>query len=180
MKRRFGFDSPKNRPIEESIRWAAENGFGYIDFQADVPPNNIASFDAARVRTVRELCETHDIAIGIHPSSAINNAEYTPIMSEAVDDYLFANLELAQQLGCGWLIGHGGYHFGDVAQRRDAAIKRIQRLVARAEEAEIVIFLKTTIENQSMPKSTTFHITWRKHAGFSTQCPRPTSNGHLT
>ena len=56
MKERFGFDAPKqNRPIEESIRWAAKNGFGYIDFQADVPPNNIAAFDAARVRTVRRL-----------------------------------------------------------------------------------------------------------------------------
>ena len=80
MKHRFGFDAPKHRPIEASIRWAAENGFRYIDFQADVPPNHIAAFDAARVRTVRDLCETHDIAIGIHPSSAINNAEYVPIM----------------------------------------------------------------------------------------------------
>lgn len=142
IKERFGFDAPKQKPIEESIRWAAENGFGYIDFQADIPPNNIAAFDAARVRTVRDLCETHGVAIGIHPSSAINNAEYTPIMSEAVDDYLFANLELAQQLGCGWLIGHGGYHFGDVAQRRDAAIERIQRLVERAEQTEIVIFFE--------------------------------------
>ena len=89
--------APKHKPIEASIHWAAENGFRYIDFQADVPPNNIAAFDAARVRTVRSLCETHDIAIGIHPSSAINNAEYVPIMAEAVDNYLYANLELAQQ-----------------------------------------------------------------------------------
>ena len=142
MKERFGFDAPKNKPIEESIQWAAENGFGYIDFQADVPPNDIASFDAARVRRVRDLCDRHEIAMGIHPSSAINNAEYVPIMSEAVDTYLFANLELAQRLGCGWLIGHGGYHFGDVAQRRDVAIERIQRLVDKAEQAEILIFFE--------------------------------------
>lgn len=32
-KKRFGFDAPKHRPIEESIRWATENGFRYIDFQ---------------------------------------------------------------------------------------------------------------------------------------------------
>ena len=111
MKHRFGFDAPKQKPIEDSIRWAAENGFRYIDFQADVPPNSIAAFDTDRIRTVRALCEKHDIAIGIHPSSAINNAEYVPILSEAVDAYLFANLELAQRLGCGWLIGHGGVSF---------------------------------------------------------------------
>ena len=142
MRARFGFDAPKNRQIEESIRWAAENGFGYVDFQADVPPNDIASFDADRVRRVRGLCETHGIAIGIHPSSAINTAEYVPILSEAVDAYLFANLRLAERLGCGWVIGHGGYHFGDVGQRREAAIARTQRLVERAEEAGIVIFFE--------------------------------------
>ena len=113
MMNRFGFDV-SGQPIEDLIRWASENDFGYIDFQADLPPNEIASFDTTRVRGVRDLCETHGIAIGIHPSSAINNAEYVPIMAEAVDEYLFANLDLAARLGCGWLIGHGGYHFGDI------------------------------------------------------------------
>ena len=37
MNTRFGFDAPGDLPIEESIRWAGENGFGYIDFQADLP-----------------------------------------------------------------------------------------------------------------------------------------------
>ncbi len=142
IKNRFGFDAPKQKPIEASIRWAADNGFGYIDFQADVPPNDIASFDATRVQTVRQLCETHAISIGIHPSSAINNAEYVPILSEAVDSYLEANLELARRLGCGWLIGHGGYHFGDIEQRRTTAVQRIQRLVDKAERLGIVIFFE--------------------------------------
>ena len=142
MNNRFGFDAPRHQPIEESIRWAATNGFRYIDFQADLPPNDIASFDAGRVRTVRDLCATHGIAIGIHPSSAINNAEYVPIMAEAVDDYLFANLNLAVRLGCGWLIGHGGYHFGDVQRRRAAAVERMKRLVEKAEGANVVIFFE--------------------------------------
>ena len=34
-------------------------------------------------------------------------------MSEAVDDYLTANLKLIEAIGAGWIIGHGGYHFGD-------------------------------------------------------------------
>ena len=142
MNARFGFNASNYIPIEESIRWAAETGFGYIDFQADLPPNNLASFDETRIRTVRGLCEQYDIAIGIHPSSAINNAEYVPIMAEAVDDYLFANLELAARLGCGWLVGHGGYHFGDLAQRRDVAFDRLKRLVARAEQTGVVIYFE--------------------------------------
>ena len=71
-----------------------------------MPPNAIASFDRGRVRTVRELCERHGVALGIHPSSAINNAEYVPIMAQAASEYLAANLDLAERLGCGWIIGH--------------------------------------------------------------------------
>jgi len=142
MQSRFGFEAPKNRPIEESIRWSAENGFGYIDFQADQPPNNLASFDEARIRQVRNLCEAHGVQLGIHPSSAINNAEIVPIMAEAVDQYLFANLSLAARLGCGWLIGHGGYHFGDLERRHAVALDRIKRLVERAEQTGVVIYFE--------------------------------------
>ena len=142
MKDRFGFDAPKSKPIEESIRWAAQNGFSYIDFQADLPPNDIDSFDIDRVRMIRHLCEVHGVAIGIHPSSAINNAEYVPIMAEAVDQYLFANLDLAARLGCGWLIGHGGYHFGDVRRRRETSVDRMKRLVEEAERVNVVVFFE--------------------------------------
>ena len=141
MMNRFGFDV-SGQPIEQLIRWAAQNSFYYIDFQADLPPNDIASFDATRVRAVRDLCETHNIAIGIHTSSAINSAEYVPIMAEAVDEYLFANLDLAARLGCGWLIGHGGYHFGDIPRRRERAVERMKRLVDKAEQADVPIFFE--------------------------------------
>ena len=142
MSDRFGFDAPKSQPIEESIVWAGGNGFRYIDFQADVPPNAIASFDRGRVRTVRELCERHGVALGIHPSSAINNAEYVPIMAEAASEYLAANLDLAQRLGCGWIIGHGGYHFGDLELRRTAALERLRRLVDQAEQKRLTVFFE--------------------------------------
>ena len=139
---RFGLDAPRTQPIERSIAWAAQHGFRYIDFQADVPPNDIASFDAARVRQVRALCEQHRVALGIHPSSAINNAEYVPIMAGAVDDYLAANLDLAARLGCGWIIGHGGYHFGDLQARRGVAIARMKRLLEAAERNDITVFFE--------------------------------------
>merc|ERR1711964_357518 len=82
MSDRFGFDAPTNLPIEQSIKWGAENGFKFIDFNADNTPSNIASFDKARVLKVRTLLEETGLQLGIHPVSAINNAEYVPIMSE--------------------------------------------------------------------------------------------------
>ncbi|MBS14032.1 MAG: endonuclease [Gemmatimonadetes bacterium] len=132
MSDRFGFDAPKNIPIEKSIAWGAQNGFKFIDFNADNAPNDLASFDKPRASRIRSLLEDTGIQIGVHPVSAINNAEYVPIMSEAVDDYLQANLELADRIGAGWIVGHGGYHFGDTDKRQQAAVDRIKRLTDRA------------------------------------------------
>ena len=65
MTHRFGFDAPKHPPLEDSILWAAQNNLPYIDFQADLPPNDIASFDNARIRKVRNLCEKHGVEMPI-------------------------------------------------------------------------------------------------------------------
>ncbi len=78
MSDRFGFNAPGDRPIEEAIRWGADHGFCTLDFQADHPPNAIASFDDARVERVRDLCAATGVEIGIHPSSAVNTAEHMP------------------------------------------------------------------------------------------------------
>ncbi len=142
MSDRFGYNMSNRTPLEDGIAWAGENGFRYVDFQADLPPNDLASFGPERVRRVRKLCEEHGVQIGVHPSSAINNAEYVPILSDAVDAYLNANLDLAVELGCGWLVGHGGYHFGDVEKRRKAAVSRIERLVDRAEGTGVEIYFE--------------------------------------
>lgn len=81
-ERRFGYNMDKTVPLEEGIAWGAAHGFYYIDFQADMPPNDLASFDRVRVKRIRNLCEQHAVQIGVHPSSAINNAEYVPILSD--------------------------------------------------------------------------------------------------
>ncbi len=142
MSERFGFDAPKDVPIEESIVWADQNGFRYIDFQADLPPNDVASFDTDRVRRVRALCDAHRVAVGIHTSSAVNVAALVPVMARAASEYLLANLELAERLGAGWIVAHGGYHFGDREQRQAAAVEQLQHLLAQAEGTGIAIFLE--------------------------------------
>jgi len=139
---RFGFDAPKDLPVEESIAWGAANGFRYLDFNADMPPNALASFDEARAAKVRQLLGETGVQMGVHPISAINNAEYVPILSEAVDAYLEANVRLAQRLGCDWIVGHGGYQFGDTARRREAAVDRIKRLVEIAGRAGIMVYFE--------------------------------------
>ncbi len=141
MKDRFGFNAA-GKPLEEHIVWAGRNNFGYVDFAADVAPNDIRSFDDARVRRVRALCDQHGVRIGIHTTSAVNGAEYVPIMSEAVDRYLLANLDLSLRLACGWVIVHGGYQFGDLAARKTAAVERIKRITREAERRHATLFFE--------------------------------------
>ena len=139
---RFGFNAPAGRPLEAILRWAVEHCFFSVDFNADFAPNGLSDFDDNRVRMIRRLCEQHRVRIGVHTLSAVNVAEISPIVSEAVDAYLRQSLLLAKRLGCGWMIVHGGYHFTDVERRRAAAIARLQRLLDLAEAEQIELWFE--------------------------------------
>src|SRR5918995_4557824 len=99
-RERFGYNAPATKTVEDSIRWANENGFTRLDFNADDGPNALSLFDDARVERVKALCRETAIQISIHTRSAVNNAELSPYVSEAVDEYNRANIVLARRLGC--------------------------------------------------------------------------------
>src|SRR5207249_3108473 len=80
--------------------------------------------------------------LAIHTSSAVNNAEVAPYVSEAVDEYLRQNVRLAERLGCAGVIVHGGYHFTDVERRRQAAIEHLQRLTDHAAREQMPLWLE--------------------------------------
>jgi sugar phosphate isomerase/epimerase len=139
---RIGFDAGSMR-LEEALAWAVTHGFHYVDFNADRPPNRLDTWDAARLRAVREQCAQHNIHLGLHTLSAVNVAEFSPFVSEAVDVYLRANIDFAQRLGCAWMIVHAGYHFSsNIAARREAALEHLQRAVAHAEPAGVRLLLE--------------------------------------
>jgi sugar phosphate isomerase/epimerase len=132
---RFVFSGPSSWPLEQAIGWAVEHGFRRVDFNADNRANDPATFTPERVVLIRGLSNEHGVAIGIHCSSAVNMAEFTPVMAAAADDYVRQNLDLAQALGCSHVIVHGGYHFSsDVEGRFAGAIARLRLAVRLAEE----------------------------------------------
>jgi sugar phosphate isomerase/epimerase len=64
-------------------------------------------------------------------------------MHAAADAYLRENLELAHTLGGGYVICHGGYHFGGDREARFAtAIDRMRRAAGWAEERGIDIYFE--------------------------------------
>jgi len=142
LKDRIGYDAGSTR-LEDALATAGRHGFLYLDFNADTGANRLDAWDAARVRAVRQTCEQHGIHLGLHTSSAVNVAEFSPHVSQGVDDYLKANVDLAVRLGCDWVVVHGGYHFSSAVKERIAAsLERLKRLTAHAEAAGAYLVLE--------------------------------------
>ncbi len=143
LRDRIGIDLGRRIRLEEGIQWAAGNGVRYIDIQLDTAQNAITTFDAARAAAVRAAVEKHGIHLGLHTLSAVNVAEYSPYVSEAVDQYLRSYVDIYPKLGAGWMVVHGGYHFtADKRMRTDAAVERLQRLAAYAERKGVRMLLE--------------------------------------
>ncbi|MCX5736374.1 MAG: sugar phosphate isomerase/epimerase [candidate division NC10 bacterium] len=143
LKDRIGIDLGRRIRLEEGIEWAARNGVRYLDIQLDTAANALTTFDDARAAAVRTACERHGIHLGLHTLSAVNVAEYSPFVSEAMDQYLRSYADIYSKLGAKWIVVHGGYHFtADKQMRMEAALERLKRLVAYAETKGARILLE--------------------------------------
>jgi len=140
---RIGVDIGRKLPLEQAIEWAAAHGVRYIDIQLDTGANAFTSFGEARARAIRASLERHDVHLGLHTLSAVNVAEYSPLLSEAVDAYLMAYIDAMPKLGAHSIVVHAGYHFtSDVAMRMQAGCERLQRMVAYAEKKGALLLLE--------------------------------------
>ena len=140
---RIGVDLGRRMKLEDAVAWASQHGVRYIDIQLDTGVNAFTRFDDARARDVRTACEKAGVHLGLHTNSAVNVAEYTPILSEAADAYLRAYVDLAPKLGAEWVVVHAGYHFSsDVRARMQAGVDRLRRLADHAEKQGARVLLE--------------------------------------
>jgi sugar phosphate isomerase/epimerase len=143
LRDRIGVDIGRRMRLEDGIEWAAKNDVRYIDIQLDTGANVFTSFDDKRAQGVRQACEEHGIHLGLHTLSAVNVAEYSPRLSEAVDEYLKGYIETAPKLGAEWIVVHAGYHFtADVKMRMEAGLERLKRMVDYAEKKGALLLLE--------------------------------------
>jgi sugar phosphate isomerase/epimerase len=142
LKERIGCGA-KRESLEEALEWAASKGYYYVEFGADRGPNDLRSWSDERVRSVREMCEQHDIHIGLHTLSSVNVAEFSPILSEAVDEYHLAYIELASRLGCEWIVVHSGFHqSAAIEDRMEAGIRHLETAAKHAEAHDVLLLLE--------------------------------------
>lgn len=140
---RIGIDISRRLKLEDAIDWASKRGVKHIDIQLDTGDNALNRFDAKRCKAVRKLLDQHGMELGLHSSSSINVAEYSPIVSDAVTEYLKRYVDLVVALGASWTEMHAGYHFTkDKQQRMVAGWERLKRIVAYAEKKGALILLE--------------------------------------
>ena len=143
LRERIGIDLGRKMPLEEGIAWAGSNDVYYVDAQIDIAPNALESFDDTRCRTVREACERNGVHLGLHTLSAVNTAEVSPFLRDAVDQYLEAYMDLAVKLNAEWIVVHAGYHFtSDKALRMRASLDRLKRAAGYAEKVGAKLLLE--------------------------------------
>lgn len=134
LRDRIGVDVGRKRGIDSAIAWAAEHGVRHIDVQLDTGENAFSRIDAARARAIRDAAERAGVRLGLHTSSAVNVAEYVPLLSEATDAYLRAYIDVAERIGAAWIVVHAGFHFtSDVEERMQAGLDRLRRVLHHAE-----------------------------------------------
>lgn len=142
LRARMGIDFGRKLPVEEAIAWAAANDVCYIDVQIDLPPNALGTI-RERAPAIRSACREHGVNLGLHTLSAVNVAEVSPFMADAVDRYLETYMDMAVATGAAWVVVHAGYHFtADYRLRRDASLERLRRAVAYAEKVGARLMLE--------------------------------------
>ena len=143
LRDRIGIDIGRRLRLEDAIQWAADHDVRYIDVQLDTAANALASFDDARAAGIRRACERHGVHLGLHTLSAVNVAEYSPFVADAVDQYLDGYVDVYGKLGAEWIVVHAGYHFtSDKEMRMEAGLDRLKRVVDYAEKNNALILLE--------------------------------------
>lgn len=139
---RIGVDINQKLALEPAVQWAVEHKVPYIDLCLDQTPELLQK-DSPRMKKARAQLDKAGIRLGLHTLSAVNIAETSPFVAGAADEYLAAYIDAAGRLGAGWIVVHGGYHFGsDKRPRMDAAVARIARACTIAERKRVRLLLE--------------------------------------
>jgi sugar phosphate isomerase/epimerase len=139
---RIGVDINQKLPLEAAVEWSVKHKVPYIDLCLDQTPELLQK-DSPRLKAARTRLEKAGVKLGLHTLSAVNIAETSPFVSKAADEYLAAYIDAAKKLGAGWIVVHGGFHFGsDKTPRMEAAVARIARAAKLAEKNKAKVLLE--------------------------------------
>lgn len=141
LRERIGIDVGNRFSIQNAVEWAAANDVYHLDVKLWQRISDGISADEAE--QIRETCSNNGIQLGLHTDSAVNMAENRPFVDDATDEYLFAYIDAAENLGAKTIVVHGGYHFtSDVEDRFQASLARIEDAVEYAEGKDVELLME--------------------------------------
>ena len=174
---RIGVDINQKLPPRGRGEWTLEHKVPYIDLCLDQTPELLQKTHQA------EKSESPTgqgrRRLGLHTLSAVNIAETSPFVSTAADEYLAAYIDAAARLGAGWIVVHGGYHFGSDKKRthgRGGDAHRAGGQARRKEERRGCCW-KTSTRSRRRPRCITSPTTSRNATTTSTGSTRRRSAG---
>ena len=139
---RIGYDGGATR-LEDSLAFAAEHDFHYLDFSADTGANRVDNWPQERLRAVRTVMDSNEITVTVHTASSVNVAEFAPHVGDAVDAYLRGNIDLARRITAHGVVVHAGMHFSSaIPERMEAARERLLRATDYAENSGVSLFFE--------------------------------------
>jgi len=140
---RVGVEYGRSMSAEEAVAHAGANNVRYIDVNIDIEPNALETFNERRCAELKQLCDKHNVNLGLHTLSAVNIAEFSPFMRDSVDKYLQTYIDVAARLSAGWIVVHGGYHFtADRKKRVQTSLERLKRATEYAEKKDVLLLLE--------------------------------------
>ncbi|MBL4721785.1 MAG: sugar phosphate isomerase/epimerase [Alphaproteobacteria bacterium] len=143
IRNRIGVDVSGKLSTEAAVEWGVENDVAYIDTRIDIAPNPLERFTDPVCEAIRARCEETGIRLGLHTLSAVNIAEVSPYLRDAVDAYLRGYIDAAARMNAAWVEVHAGYHFSDDKQlRMDAGLEHLKRAAGYAEEKGVQLLLE--------------------------------------
>jgi sugar phosphate isomerase/epimerase len=135
------------RPVEEYFEEARKLGLDYLELGCEAPPNFPQTFDAARIKGIKNLRERYGYGYCLHSGSYVNSAEMMPTVRQAVEQHLIEYVQLAHELEADNLVVHLGFHFSQYMEDTYAALLKTYRaVVAEAERLRMPL----VIENMNL------------------------------
>ena len=174
LRDRIGIDAGRRASAEDAIEWAGKNQVRHLDIQTDIAPNALETFDDARCKRIRDLCEKNEVHLALHTLSGVNVAEFSPFCRDAVDAYMKAYIDLSRKLDAAWIVVHGGYHFTACRTlRMQAGLERLQRMSAYAETKGAMLLLENLNPEPTLAEVNYLPVTPAECRWYFDQLPSP-------
>ena len=128
---------------EKYLDFARTHGFDWIDISGSSPENFPETFDSARVKSLRGKLEEYGLGCGIHTASYVNTAEVFESIRKGGGAHFREFIDLAQGLGAGYMIIHGGVYFRQFRPRvEECLVRTLKEAAAYAERWGIPLLIE--------------------------------------